>query len=244
MFSAPWYQPVNGGISHTASSREHRHDRADVLVPERLHVPVQQRALLRGRRARRRCPRPGAHVVELGAGPLQGAVDGGGRGLRAASATSAARQRSTSRRMSTARCRGGRCCSAAMNASRMLSRPATIVAGSLPSAATRESGIGSSHGTSPRSTSGSPGCELGAPSPVGSGRRARPSRADQARVRRDPVEPGAQRGPALEAVVRPPRAQVRLLHEVLGVVDRSEHPVAVREQLAPVGVGQLREAVG
>ena len=40
-----------------------------------------------------------------------------------------------------------------------------------------ESGSGSSHGTSARSTISPVGSELGAPSPVGSGRRCRPSSA-------------------------------------------------------------------
>jgi hypothetical protein len=39
------------------------------------------------------------------------------------------------------------------------------------------SGTGSSQGTSARSTSGSPGFVLGLPSPVGSGRRPRLSKA-------------------------------------------------------------------
>ena len=45
---------------------------------------------------------------------------------RSASATSAADHRSTSRRISTARWRGGRCCSAATRARRTLARAATI----------------------------------------------------------------------------------------------------------------------
>ena len=38
--------------------------------------------------------------------------------------------------------------------------------------------------------------------------------------------------PALEGAVRPPGAQVGLLHQVLGLVRRAEHPIAVREQFA------------
>jgi hypothetical protein len=68
-------------------------------------------------------------------------------------------------------------------------------------------------------------------------RRERPTRARfqrrQARHRGDLVQPPPYRGPALEPVQRAPRSQVGLLHQVLGVVDRAEHPVAVRQQLRP-----------
>jgi hypothetical protein len=61
--------------------------------------------------------------------------------LSSSPATSAARQDSTARRISTARCRGGRCCNAATNASRTVSRPsARTSAGS-----TRSSGTGRTH---------------------------------------------------------------------------------------------------
>ncbi len=53
----------------------------------------------------------------------------------------------------------------------------TIEAGSLGSPPTSALGAGSSHSTSDRSTSGSAGSELGAPSPVGIGRRLRLSSA-------------------------------------------------------------------
>nr|WP_308200139.1 hypothetical protein [Kibdelosporangium philippinense] len=36
----------------------------------------------------------------------------------------------------------------------------------------------------------------------------------------------------------------RLLHQVLGVVHRAEHPVAVREQFPPVRIGLLQEVDG
>jgi hypothetical protein len=39
----------------------------------------------------------------------------------------------------------------------------------------------------------------------------------------------------------PPGGQHRLLDDVLGVGQRSEHPVAVHLQLPPVGLGQLPE---
>jgi hypothetical protein len=53
-------------------------------------------------------------------------------------------------------------------------------------------------------------------------------------VRRDPVEPRAKRGAALEAVVAPPRAQERVLNRVLGLERRAEHAVAVAGQLGAV----------
>ncbi len=50
----------------------------------------------------------------------------------------------------------------------------------------------------------------------------------------DPVEPGLHRRPSLEVREASPSPQVGLLHRVLGIVQRPEHPVAVRHQLAPV----------
>ena len=157
-----------------------------------------------------------------------------------ASATSAAFQRSTSRRISTARWRAGRCCRAATNASRIVSRSVTTASGSsaLP-VSSIASGTGSSQGISPFSSSGSAG--LGGRGAQPGGQRAAVAALErgQADVGGDAVEPGAHRRPALEAVVGPPGAQVGLLDEVLGVVHRPGHPVAVRQQLAAVGVGDL-----
>jgi hypothetical protein len=53
-------------------------------------------------------------------------------------------------------------------------------------------------------------------------------------VRGDAVEPRAERRPALEVVDVAPSADHRLLHCVLGLETRTEHPVAVRGQLPPV----------
>jgi hypothetical protein len=39
----------------------------------------------------------------------------------------------------------------------------------------------------------------------------------------------------------PPRPEQGLLHLVFGVVDRAEHPVAVRQQLNAERIGQARE---
>jgi hypothetical protein len=65
----------------------------------------------------------------------------------------------------------------------------------------------------------------------------------EGRVRRDRVQPGAQRAAALEAAQPAPRPQERLLQRVLRVVDGAEHPVAVGVQLAAVGLDQTREGV-
>ena len=63
----------------------------------------------------------------------------------------------------------------------------------------------------------------------------------QAAVRRDPVQPAPQRAAPLEAAEPAPAAQQRVLERVLGVVQRAEHPVAVRVQLGAVGRDQVLE---
>jgi len=56
----------------------------------------------------------------------------------------------------------------------------------------------------------------------------------EADVGRDPVQPRTHRGPAGEAVGAAPGPDQGLLHRVLGVERRAEHPVAVGGQLLPV----------
>ena len=63
----------------------------------------------------------------------------------------------------------------------------------------------------------------------------------EAGVGGDPVQPGAQGRPALELLEVPPRPQEGLLDEVLGLVDRTEHAVAVHPQLAAVALDEARE---
>jgi len=59
----------------------------------------------------------------------------------------------------------------------------------------------------------------------------------EAGVGGDAVQPGAQRGPLrVVPVGRPPGPQQRLLDQVLGLVERAEHPVAVRQQVAAEGL--------
>src|SRR5919106_6641858 len=49
----------------------------------------------------------------------------------------------------------------------------------------------------------------------------------EALVRRDPIQPGADRGALLETVKPTPRQQHRVLQRVLGILTRAEHAVAV-----------------
>src|SRR5260370_446482 len=63
----------------------------------------------------------------------------------------------------------------------------------------------------------------------------------QAAVCRDLVQPGARRRAALEAGEPAPRGQQGLLQHVLSVLSRAEDLVAVQQELAPVGVGELAE---
>jgi hypothetical protein len=63
----------------------------------------------------------------------------------------------------------------------------------------------------------------------------------QADVGGDPVQPGAELRSAVEAGPAAPGFQERLLHRVLSLVERGQHPVAVDVQLTPVPFGQGRE---
>lgn len=77
---------------------------------------------------------------------------------------------------------------------------------------------------------------------VGSSPASRATRVE-ASVGGDPIEPSPQRGPPVEPAQPPPRGQQRLLQNVLGVLERAEHPVAVRLEFATVRRGQLTESV-
>ena len=156
--------------------------------------------------------------------------------VSSSSATSSARQRSTSRRMRTARWRGGRCWSAATNASRIDSRATATSAGSPAVGTTRASGIGSiqsdsASGGRQRLVGGRGGDQVHRPSPALAG-----AEHVEADVGRDAVEPGAEGGATLEAVERPPRAEHRLLDGVLGLEGGAEHPVAVGGELDAMAV--------
>ncbi len=90
-------------------------------------------------------------------------------------AASVAGIRSTSHRISAARCRAGRCCSAVTNASLIVSRATAMSAGSPCSGSTRSSAIGEIQASSGRQSpnSASTGGEAG-PRSIGSARRCRP----------------------------------------------------------------------
>ncbi len=64
--------------------------------------------------------------------------------------------------------------------------------------------------------------------------RPRPPRAVtqfiEAHIRCDAVQPGAQRGSSVESLQISPRADDGLLHGIVGVDGRAEHPVAVASQ--------------
>ena len=170
MASRPANQAGKGGISHWASSRSSRSKAA---------MSASWKAFMyRSNRARWSAPAGSTTRSSAGAASSSRARARCNALLTAAvvvpssSATSAARQASTSRRISTTRCRAGRCCNAAMSASRMPARDATTAAGSPDAAASSASGMGWSHATSGRpGVGGMPGSSLGPPSPDGKGRR-------------------------------------------------------------------------
>jgi hypothetical protein len=60
----------------------------------------------------------------------------------------------------------------------------------------------------------------------------------QAGIGRDFVQPGPEIERAHKGVQRAPGAQERLLHQVLGVVQRAQHAIAVHQQLAAIGLAQ------
>ena len=65
----------------------------------------------------------------------------------------------------------------------------------------------------------------------------------EAGVGRDPVEPRTQRATLLELLQPAPRAEQRVLEGVVGVVDRAQHPVAVRVELTSVGIHEAAKRV-
>ena len=71
--------------------------------------------------------------------------------------------------------------------------------------------------------------------------RAAPEHVE-ADVRGDAEEPSTKQVGALEAVPAPPSAQEGLLHRVIRIVERGQHPVAMHVQLSPVALGERRES--
>ena len=146
---------------------EERGQRVHVVALERVDVAGEQRLLLVVDRVDR------VAVAELlrrsVARARWRALLTDGTLVSSSSATSSACQRRTSRRISTARCRGGRCWSAATNASRIDSRATATSAGSPPAGTTAASGIGSTQSSSDADRAG-PGPRT-TPGPCRSGAR-------------------------------------------------------------------------
>ena len=187
-------------------------ERRDVGRLERPHVPVDHRPHLRVVGLARRRPSPtSASAARARCSALLTA----GTVVSSCAATSAALNSSTSRSSSTARCRGGRSCSAATSASRMSVRAS---AASIPRVGKR---LQPRHVEAPASAA-PPGSSLGAPSPDGSGRRARPSSAVRqalVAIRYSQVRTDAR--VRVVPVAGLPGPQHRLLHQVLGLVERA-----------------------
>ena len=119
----------------------------------------------------------------------------------------------------------------ARKASSIVSRETTTASGSSSLGATSSSsrsGYGCSHGSS------------ASESTVATRRERRRSASRHAFVAIR-YSHGRSPGPPVEARAPAPRAQERLLDEVLGLVERAEHPVAVDVQLAPVALGHAAE---
>jgi hypothetical protein len=139
--------------------------------------------------------------------------------VSSASATSLACQRSTSRRISTARCRGGRCWQGGDEG-----EPDAVARGDHGGGV--GAGVGVDHAVGdrlqPRDLAGLDQLVAGLPAGRAETGRERPAllalEVGEADVGGDAVQPGADRRPALERVVGLPRAQVGLLDHVLGLI--------------------------
>ena len=70
--------------------------------------------------------------------------------------------------------------------------------------------------------------------PADRGATLGPLEVVEAHVGRDAVEPGAPRRTAFELRSSPPGSLERLLHEILGEVHGSRHPIAVDLEFTPV----------
>ena len=134
--------------------------------------------------------------------------------------------------ISTARWRGGSTWSAARNASSIVSRVDDDRVGLAPRSARsrRAAGRGRAAARASRRRTAAPAT-----------RRDLRREHVEADVRGDPVQPRAEQRAAVEGLAPAPRAQERLLHGVLGLLERAEHPVAVHVQLAPVALGERVE---
>ena len=210
----------------------------DVVALERVDVAGQQRPLVVGEPVGGGGGAVDGEVAsgERGASPLQRAVDRGDRGARAARPPRS--PASTAPRAGSARPAG-----AEAGAGGRRRRPA----GSSRGATARWAGSASDRVTAAvghRLEPGRVGQHVLAarcwPAPGWTGPSAARGGAAAQRVEADvggdAVEPGPQRGAALETVERLPGPYERLLHGVVGVEGRAEHAVAVAGQLTAVGL--------
>jgi hypothetical protein len=226
-------------MDHVASSRQQRRERSHVVSLERLHVTFQQRSLFVVHRAERFRVGDGGGL-ERGVGPLQGAVHRSDRRVQQlrdlrrlpAEHITEHEHRSLLRRQELQR-----------RDEREADRIPDLGRFGGVTARGQHAGVG--HRQDPRGL----GERLAHQRDVRLLRRSEVHRTGsallaaqhvEADVRRDAVQPGAQRRPALEPVEAPPRSEHRLLHGVLGLERRAEHAVGVRRELSPV---QLQSAI-
>ena len=169
--SGPRSQSGNGGIENVASSR--RSETSDgcrsARTPPRT-ASGAARPPRPARRARRMSrSRPSSVARARCSALLTDATEDS-----SSSATSLARQCRTSRRMSTARWRGGSCCSAATNASRSVSRDSATWAGSASAPTRRAFAIGWTHACSGRPSPSDESAPDAGPRSIGCARRCDP----------------------------------------------------------------------
>ena len=118
-----WYQLVMGGIDQVGVVGQQRDDRGDVAALHRVHVARHDRLQLAlAERAQRRLLARSGTRSSIDWRARCSALFTEATVVSSDSATSRAEKPSTSRRISTARCRGGSCWSAATKASSTLSR--------------------------------------------------------------------------------------------------------------------------
>ncbi len=160
-------------VNRSSRARRHRLNARDSSAGSRL--------LERGdiRLHERTCPRVGRFPITP-TGPVSSCrirlaracrIRTAGTVVSRIAAASAAEKAMTSRSSSTARSCGGRCCRAAITASRIDSFDTTARSGSSDGCATRAPGIGWTHATSTAGICGESGSGDGGPSPEGSTRR-------------------------------------------------------------------------
>jgi len=76
-----------------------------------------------------------------------------------------------------------------------------------------------------------------------SGARGTAANEVDTHVRRDPVQPGADPGAGLVAPAPRPGAHERFLNEIVRVVERADHPVAVYVQLSTMALCDASERI-